>query len=250
MTLLVARIYDGDKIIFVSDTKVTWDLAPAVEDEFADSVAKIVLLRGDLAVGVAGYDPHGRIRDLIALRSEPVEDLIVALCDDTRAAFVVAALEPARLWTVAEGRAVERSEIGVAWEGDEEAYADFRARYETEWAKPPRPPVPFRMMTALQHLTSFRKVLSVGGFTIRAHGDPENGFQFIGDKTFVLGGASLSVMVGQAETPGAIGMYDQSRGLGLLFRHESPDTAVQIVASNNREFGEVARDAFGQDLAP
>jgi len=63
MTLVVAALRGESRVTLASDTLVTWD-----DDEHRrpeeSSLAKLAILRPDLAAGVTGRDPHGRLRDL------------------------------------------------------------------------------------------------------------------------------------------------------------------------------------------
>ena len=247
MTLVVGAIHDESRITMASDTLVTWD-DDTRRNPHDSSLAKLAILRSDLAVGVTGRDPHGRLRDLVALRDEPVDVVLDQLKDDPVAGFVVAALEPARLWEVRGGAAYDRTAHGIAWDGDPKAHDEFRRRYTNEWAKTSAAnDVPFRVMTAMQALTSFRLVSTVGGITLRV-GTTDRGFRFIPDRGFVLGGPEWLILVGSDPTPGAIGILDVRLRLGQLFRHEAPDDPVTLRVANPRDFVSIAQEQ-GQTVA-
>lgn len=224
-----------------SDTLVTWDdgtRRPAQDS----SIAKLAILRSDIAAGVTGPDPHGRLRDLVALRDEPVEVIMEQLKDDPIAGFVVAALEPARLWEVRGGAAYDRTAHGTAWDGDPKAHEEYRRRFATEWAKTSAAnDVPFRVMTAMQALTSFRPISTVGGITLRI-GTTDRGFRFIPDRGFVLGGSEWLILVGSAASPGAIVILDIHLGLGQLFPHELPGDPITISATSPEDFVSIAEE--------
>lgn len=246
MTLVVATIHDESRITMASDTLVTWD-DDARRPPQDSSLAKLAILRPDLAAGVTGPDPHGRLRDLVALRDEPVDVILEQLSEDPVAGFVVAALEPARLWEVRGGTAYDRTEYRMAWDGDPEAHDQFNRRFANEWAKTSAAhDIPFRVMTAMQALTSFRPASTVGGITLRV-GTTVRGFRFIPDRGLVVGGSEWLILVGSDGTPGAIGIFDVRRGLGQLFRHESPDEPITVRAPSPDDFVSIARE-YGQTV--
>ena len=246
MTLVVAAIHDENRITMASDTLVTWD-DDAHRPPQDSSLAKLAILRSDLAAGVSGSDPHGRLRDLIALRDEPIDVILEQLKEDPVAGFVVAELDPARLWEVRGGAAYDRTAHQMAWDGDPEAHDKFNRRFTNEWVNTPfANDVPFRVMTAMQALTSFRPVSTVGGITLRV-GTTDRGFRFIPDRGLVLGGPEWLILVGSDATPGAIGILDVSLGLGQLFRHESPDDSTTVRATSPRDFVSIAEE-YGQTV--
>jgi hypothetical protein len=246
MTLVVAGIHDEDRISIASDTKLTWDYdAARTSRTYENALAKVVILREDVAVGVAGYDPHGSIRQLIDARDCSVEELVEQLRPLDHAAFVVAALKPARLWMVDGGEVAERTDVGRAWVGDPAAYNTFQARYH-DW--PGNTDGPFRLMSSLQWLTSFNTAGSVGGYTIRASGTPGGGFLFVPDVAVMFPVAELFVFAGRGQTRGAVGLLHPHAGEGWLFRHESPDESVSIPSSTPEEFVRIAQEQHGQEV--
>lgn len=241
MTLVVAAIHDESRITMASDTLVTWD-DDAHRPSQDSSLAKLAILRSDLAAGVSGSDPHGRLRDLIALRNEPVDVILEQLKEDPVAGFVVAALKPARLWEVRGGTAYERTPHQMAWDGDPAAHNEFNRRFTNEWANTSAADdVPFRVMASMQALTTFRPVSTVGGITLRV-GTTEHGFRFVPDRGLVIGGPEWLVLVGDDPTPGALGILDVQLELGQLFRHESPDEPLTIRAANPGDFVSIAQE--------
>lgn len=240
MTLVVAAIHDESRITMASDTLVTWD-----DDEHRSpqesSLAKLAILRSDVAVGVTGCDPYGRLRDLVALRNEPVDVILEQLKADPVAGFVVAALKPARLWEVRGGVAYNRTQHRMARDGDPEAQKVFDRRFANDWVKTSAAhDIPFRVMTAMQALTTFRPVSTVGGITLRV-GTTDRGFRFIPDRAYVLGGPEWLILIGSAATPGTVGILDIQLGLGQLFPHESPDDPITIRATSPDDFVAIAR---------
>jgi hypothetical protein len=241
MTLVVAAIHDDDQVTIASDTLITWDdQTRRSPDQY--SFAKLVILRPDVAVGVTGADPHGRVRDLLAMRDESIEAILNQLADDPVAGFVVAALRPARLWEVFEGSIRDRTSAGMAWDGDPDARKVFEHRWVSDWKGTQlESDIPFRLMTALQALTSFPRVPTVGGITLRVHGGGE-GFHFVPDRGRVLPGPEWVIFVGWGATPGALGILDLASGIGQLFTQEAPDDPIVVEARNVGAFLNFAQD--------
>jgi hypothetical protein len=249
MTLIVAAITREGCISMASDTLITFD-GDAPRDPDAHRLTKIVILRHDLAVGVTGFDPQGRIRDLMEFRDAPVDELLSFLEEDMHAGFVVAALGPPQLWEVFGGESYLRTSVGVAWDGikSEQFAESFRPRFETEWAKTSfDQDVPFRLMATLQSLTLSAEFPTVGGHTMRVAGC-DDGFNFLADGGFVLGGPRWTVFAGQGETRGANGILEAGSGRALLYRHQSPDAPVIFYATDPGSFVTIAREEYGQTV--
>jgi hypothetical protein len=243
MTLIVADIFDADRVALVADTLVTWDPGYRPPMPGTEELAKIVILRDDLAVGIAGKDPHGRIRDVVAMREADVSDLLSMLEEDPVAGFVVATIGPARIWNVADGIAIERTSLGRAWEGDQTAYEDeYLPHFANDFVSDP---IPFRQMTSMQWVTSFRRSSVVGGRAMRVVG-ASDGFRFVADQQFILGEEESIFFAGESPTPGALGIYYPSRKIGGLFRQEAPDSPVEVIASSAAEFRTKAHDEHRQ----
>ncbi|WP_374460221.1 hypothetical protein [Microbacterium sp.] len=250
MTLIVANIYDDDRIAMASDTLVTWDAGERLPTPGTEELGKIVIVRPLLAIGISGYDPHGRIRDVIAMREEPLDEIIAMLQQDSRAGFVVGSLDPLRLVVIDSGTVSDRTEIGQAWSGDKSSYSAYQEKFQTEWVGKKQQPVPFRQMTALQWQTSFNVNANVGGRTLRVAGGPLDTFHFLADQTVSLGSDDRTVfLVGTGSTPGAYAFFDQNRGVGGLFCHEMPDVPVSVEASTPSEFQQRAQRDYSQEIA-
>ena len=242
MTLIVAALLENGHISMVSDTLITWDVSAPTDPE-SHRLTKIVILRPDVAVGVTGYDPESRIRDLVALREEPVNDLLEQLKEDPKAGFVVAALEPARLWEVYGGSIYLRTTVGLAWDGvtAREFTDTFRTDFEHQWAKTDAADdVAFRLMATLQGVTTFGKLPTVGGPVVRV-GSDAGGFSFVPDGGFLYGGPHWMIFAGEDPTRGANGMLELHIGRGRLYPHDSPDRAIAFDVSSPEEFVSIAR---------
>ena len=120
----------------VSDTKVSFFYPDGRPDDgrtrrtYFEALPKIVLLRPELMVGVTGDSPHEVIADVVTHRKDPVENLLDHLATMTSAGFVVAALQPARLWSVGGGEIDDRTSVRRGWSGGQHAYDIFRASWD------------------------------------------------------------------------------------------------------------------------
>ncbi len=278
MSLVVAAIHDGDRITMVSDTKLSFFDRDGHADEgrtrntYFEALPKIFLLRPDLIVGVTGDDPDAVIGNLVDHRDDEPDALLAHLVSVTSAGFVVAALNPVRLWSIGDGEVDERTPVGRAWSGDRAAYDVFREAWD-KW--PDGTDVPFLLTSSMQFLTSFGPVSSVGGFTLTAanHGD---GFRFqpwsnfVGPSYLQLGAVEVSgegttlrmsvppggdstthqvhVMPGEDPTRGALAILIPQTGIGLLFRHQRPSEPLKLEASTPQELVAAAAQASGEVL--
>lgn len=272
MSLVVGEIHDG-RISLVADTKVTY----AGDDRstrhvFENAFPKLLILRDDLCVGLAGNDPEGVAESLLAVRSGPLEQVLVIAEALVHASFVVASLGPApRLLQVDQGSTQDRTEIGRAWVGDVSAYEVFQQRY-SEW--PPGIEVPFLLISSLQWLLSFGTVSSVGGYLTNV-GSGAGGFRYVPQVTHIgpeelagladvvddrlqlhlavpAGGdtssASLLCAVGTPPTVGALAYVLAPAGVGLLFPHDAPHQPIVMKVASIDELIERAASDHGQQL--
>lgn len=278
MSLVVAAIHDGDQITMVSDTKISFfDWEGHVDEArtrrtYFEALPKIVLLRPDLMVGVTGDDPDAAVEDLVGHRNDQPEVLLDHLASFTTAGFVVAARNPARLWSITAGVVDDRTQVGRAWSGDRAAYEIFRQAWE-QW--PDGVDVPFLLTSSMQFLTSFGPVASVGGFTLVAKAY-DDGFRFqpwtnlVGasrlqlDSVRVVGDATtlrtavppggdptthlVHVIPGKEPTRGALAIFIPQTGVGLLFQHAQPWSAQRLEASTPAELAATAARCFGEAL--
>lgn len=182
VSLVVAEAHD-DRISLVADTKVTVSHDDDVTRHvFENAFPKLLLLRDDLCVGLAGNDPEGVAGDLVAARQETVESVVHLAESMPYASFVIASLTPEpRLIQVDRGSVEDRTVLGRAWAGDEAAYSIFQRRY-SEW--PPGMEVPFLLISSLQWLLSFGSAPSVGGYLTNVVSTPE-GFRYLPQVTNV-----------------------------------------------------------------
>lgn len=172
MTLVVATIHD-DHITMVSDSKVTFldregrPVEAWNRDTYFRALPKIVRLRSDLMVGVAGDDPHDVIERLVAYRDAPVTRVLDHLKTEVDAEFVVAALAPPRLWEVKGGVLQDRTDSPRrGWAGDLDAYDKFRE----SMGVPGMDDIVVceQLEMAMRTLTTFDPVKTVGGVLLEA----------------------------------------------------------------------------------
>lgn len=237
----------------VGDTKITRGGDEAwTRKVFRNALPKTVILRDDLAVGLAGEDPAGMLQRLVGLHGETVERVLDSVANISAASFVVATLSPVpRLWAVSDGSVEDRSAIDRAWAGDHDAYELFQQRYH-EW--PSDVESAFRLMSSMQWLLTFDPVDSVGGYLTRI-ATGSDGFRLVGDSTqvapWLLEGVVQALSdeiqltlrvpaggdgtwyrilpaVGRPPTIRALAYYVPQAGVAWLFPHESPWAPVPL----------------------
>lgn len=284
MSLVVGEIHDGG-VTLVADTKITWEdtnYPSALRDrhvfEAGNALPKLVILRDDLCVGVAGQDLVRVIPALVAMRDRPVDDITAFATNSPKASFVVAVLSDSpALWQVDSGCLEDRTAVGRAWVGVQAGYEIFQARYN-EWQG--QCDAAFRLLSSLQWLLEWRQVPSVGGYLTRVGTHPQ-GFRFCPDASYVfakelqglvspnsLGGGTLTLpvqlspdlhqtklglecAVGQRPTFGALAylVTGSGRGLAILFPHATPTEPVSIEAETMAELLKLASQDYGQYLS-
>ena len=272
MSLVVGEVHDGG-VSLVADTKVTHRHEDSrTRQVFENALPKLVLLREDLCVGIAGNDPVGTLTTLVDNRARSLQDLTELAVATPHASFVIAALGPSpQLWQVRAGRAENRSSVGRAWVGDHDAYEIFQEQY-AQWPDGVDPA--FRLLSSLQWLLTWNQVPSVGGYHTRVATTPQ-GFRFMADATNVgpeeLHGFAaiddgkltlhlrptadgdqsflpLLCAVGRPPTFGALAYYVAPAGLALLFSHSAPMEPIAFRARSLAELIEVAAVGYGQNL--
>lgn len=244
MTLVVAAFH-ADLVYFVGDTKITDD-----DDEirtanlFAEARVKILLLRDGLAVAVAGCYAEQTIEEIMRLRHAPVDVVLNAVERIPRGDFLVAALDPARLWKV-RGHDGVREEVPpetIVGIGDENAVEHVRQEFvHRAGTKAPLdtlrgimgqvildgdyPGVGGYPTTATSVSGVFRYALD--GFAVAPRSEAELAVDDQGIPILLITAPGSSgdwyhgvVMPGGDPTPFAIGVHISEAGIGLLFRQE------------------------------
>lgn len=268
----MAQIH-GTRISAVADTKITfYGDDTRTRQVFQNASPKLVILRDDVLVGVAGDNPDRAMQRLVGLRDRPAEELLESMVAMGYASFILATLSPSpSLLEVSGGQIEDRSSVRRAWIGDQAAYELFQKRYH-EW--PEDVGTDFRLMSSMQWLLSFNPVPSVGGYLTRAVSTDE-GFRFIADPAKVgpwfvealrdatsdgvalalqvpeggdIAGYDVLPAVGRPPTVGALAYYIPQTGTAWLFRHESPWAATVLVVESMEELAAAAAE-YGQTVA-
>ncbi len=252
MTLIVGAI-DGDAVTITGDTKVTYDEDPIkTASLFDEALPKVILLRDNLAVGVAGAGPARMIEDLLEHRDDDIIEVLGHLRSERDGAFVVGALGPAQLWEVRDGKVIEVPSGQRAWAGDETAFRDFE-KLADAWT--PGTDEYFRLKSSMdQFVGPLGRSKSVGGFGITAIS--ESGVFRYAPAPFTIFGTddvldvySGRVIPGDVPTPGAVGIYVERAGAGRLFTQDRTATGVKIVAPDRAAFIREAFEQHGQALS-
>lgn len=278
MTLIVAGIHD-DHIAMVADTKITFpDRVKGVDEQrtrrvFDEPLAKIVIVRDDLAVGVAGEDPHRVIENLVADRRAAVDDVLALLASTPETAFVVASKNPLQLWEIKSGAVEDVTARCRGWAGSHDGYEAFqRAMLDPQIASDH---VCVKLMKSMQHLTSFGYIDAVGGTTFKVKLFPEGFrhvplFSWVGphylevESVRLLDGKLLVTMVvpdgvdgsiyqvivvpGTDPTPEAVGLLIPQAGRGLIWTKDEPWKEVVVAAGSVEEFVATALSETGTSL--
>lgn len=272
MSLVVAETV-GSSLHLVSDTKVTFTGDDTrTRRTFENVLPKLVILRDDLCVGVAGNDPVGSIESLVSARTRPLRDLVELTTAMPHASFIIASSgPPAKLIQTVNGESTDQTELGRAWIGDSDGYEIFQRAYHS-W--PMGVDADIRLMSSLQHLLSFPQVNTIGGLLCRVVSSSA-GFRFLRERSVVgpeilIGSVevgdgalrahlvpppfgdrtslSVDLLPGTGSTPGAIGYFIGEASLGLLFPQSSPTVAVSIKATTKDGFAELSNLEHDQHL--
>lgn len=252
MTLIVGAVEDTS-VTITGDTKITFD-EDAIKSArlFDEALPKIVLLRDELAVGVAGEGPHRMIEDLVKVRGASVGEVLEHLRAERDGDFVVGRLNPARLYVVRGGRVAEVPEGEHAWVGDGSAYGIFKNLADS-WISEDDEFT--RLKTSMDSVVARGRSRTVGGFALAARTDNDR-FRFIPTAFTIFGDTAEDlfdtyegqVLPGNDPTPGALGIYLGRAGVGRLFTHERPFEGIKILARDRATFAALARSEYGQSL--
>jgi hypothetical protein len=276
MTLVVGRVHGGE-VSLVADTKITDEIGDESWNRqvYRNACPKIRILRDDLAVGVAGRNPHQVLRRLGDLRARPVDDVLSALATNPYASFVVASLSPScRLWQVKNCQVEDRTSIGQCRIGDPEGIEIFTQQYHQVESSLPTADTPFLLTASMQWLISFGPVESVGGYLTRLR-TTSRGFRFAHDYTDIgpdlvdgvfrrteEGGAldlrapadvasrgfEVRLAVGETPTIGALACLIPQARTGWLFCDETPWVARVISTETMTDLVRVAATDYRQKL--
>lgn len=264
MTLIMGAVSpDGASVCIGGDSKVWWK-----EDEarsrkiFAEPVLKIVLLNEDLVVGYAGSGPEMLAASVVSLRGLDLPEVLDKLCEIDGAAFLVAQRLPAKIWRVEDGQWGDVTNSGVSMIGDDyeiepglSLFTRAKQMFEHDF---PDCEVAFRLESTLQNIVFLRQPETVGGFVVLAGASDSVSFRYsampvtrfspIFDGVISEPPLQLQVLVGSANTPGALAYFVRNANLGHLFCHEQPQTRHQLQCSSTAELAQIARKTHGQEL--
>ena len=251
MTLIVGAI-DGNSVTVTGDTKLTYDDDGIRSARlFDEAFPKVVLLRDNLAIGVAGEGPERIVEDLMYLRDAELFDVLGHLRAERDGDFVVGVLNPARLYEVRDGHITPIDAPRHAWAGDGHAFDDFE-KLAARW--PSEVDEFTRLKTSMdQAVSPLGRVKSVGGFGITARAE-QGAFRFIPTQFTIFGTDNLfdtfegQVLPGAGSTPGAVGIYVSRAGVGRVFTHERPFEGHKIVSPDRATFAAIALHEYGQTL--
>jgi hypothetical protein len=172
MSLVVGAIDRRDAAL-VADTKITLDggtrppagfgsVEAANRAEYGNSLPKIVVLDRSLAVGYAGEDAVGYLKQIVALLGQGLDEVLNGLSKIAGRQFVVlSARGETQLWQIRDGVPEDRTTVRRAWAGDPEAYELFQGHWHLQ---SPDESVELLASAALQFPISFGAVSTVGGF--------------------------------------------------------------------------------------
>lgn len=270
---LIAAVQDGDSITIVSDTKVTYkESAIDTARVFKLALPKILLLRDNLAVAIAGEGPIEIARRLMPHRDESLYDVLAHLRDEEGGGFIVASLESPGLWVVAD-RDVRSITAGeVALEGDRSAFEGFERDFRSWGDDHPGT----RLLMAMDRIVGPLGVHeSIGGYCLAASSS-SGAFRFTSRQTTIApriehrsaisltaddvrlrmqaprdasDWCQVQVLGGTEHTPGAVGIFVQQAEAGRLYPHDRTFEGDDISAPHAEAFIEEARRR-GQVLKP
>jgi hypothetical protein len=272
---LVVGEFGSDTCVLVADTKLTW----SQDDQrtrrvYQEAIPKLVILRDDLCVGVAGEDPHGVIADLVANRDASPNTLLHHLSGRRHASFLVASSDPVRLWRIGDGSVEEIPRGRRAWIGSNEAFSHYQ-RLASQWAGTPlEHDAVFLSLSSMQGIVSHGLDSTVGGHTVQVV-LRSSGFRYaalpttIGPEEVVFRAAvrpnnevrlqgtaapghdadlmRIVVAVGESPTPGALAFWIVEADHALLFTDEAPHRPITLTVTSADELVRVAR-SHGQTL--
>ncbi|WP_412538529.1 hypothetical protein R8Z50_22060 [Longispora sp. K20-0274] len=277
MTLVVAQVVE-DRISLISDTMITFGFdeerdtfdEEKTRDVFSNALPKLIILRKDLVLGMAGAGLDWAARQLVAMRDEDPQNILDVLIEFDEIDFVLASTSAARprLWRVSRRQVDEHTTVGTAWIGHEPAYDIYRHLYR-QW--PPGKATEFLMQSSMQGVINIHPPGFVGGYTLRVStsmratqfvatparifgGSPAGLGQAVGYAALAgqpsthHGGYQILMAVGTQDTFGALGTYMPERSLGWVFTHDEPWHGQEIIAPSMSEFVRLARDKLGQSL--
>lgn len=271
MTLVVADIKNG-RISAASDSLSYRPGDPSFNRQvYSNARPKLLILRADLMVGVAGDDFWRTCEELVKIRNLPVVEVLERAKQLTgvhplgiKRELIVGALGPARLWQVKAGVAVDVGDgLGRAWIGDLDAFNRF---YSLE-----RSLEGLQLDAPMQSLSNLGGNPVVGGVVVRVdtcdHGfgyrsTPAQLFEPAEKATFRYDGHTLTinasfnvlplnirVLTGVDPSRGALAVHFCGGGIGYLYPDDRPWIVETVHAATCEDL--ISRAAeLGQVVSP
>jgi hypothetical protein len=262
MTLIVGVVEPRTGAVYLAgDTKVTWDSDTTRSRKiYTQPVLKIIRLSEDLAVGYAGMGPDTLAHEVAKLRDLDLQGVLSGLEKISGATFILAGRNPGRLWKILDGEWAEVTKEGVVIAGQDEqingttVFEIVRSRMLDF----PNDDAGVRLMSTMQHVIQFVKPSSIGGLLVmisatnvegfRYDMTPSTSFEAIYEGVITERPLSFHTLPGTEDTPGALGLWIENSGTGLMFKDGEPDVRHELRVASEAQFVEEARESFGQSL--
>ncbi|WP_328354124.1 hypothetical protein OG976_22945 [Mycobacterium sp. NBC_00419] len=288
MTFAIAEVLSdaAGRVTLLADTKLTDRLDDvATRHIYTHPCLKIVIIDDDIAVAVAGDNPESALRFVTSLRGQGLAQIVESLRrysvdHDSRnvsKSFLIAKRAPnPKLWRIVRGQVDDSSALPRLWIGDPAAFSAFQSQHHSAL---PSATAEFRLVAAMQAISAFDDIATVGGYITRLTGDGLHPFRFAGDQTRMApwltqgtvddqnGRTALTFSVppgadptrhsriavpGHGRTPGALAFVIPEIGTARMWTHEAP-WLPPIKLSGLRAMDDLLRAAsndHGQLLRP
>lgn len=288
MTFAIAEILAdaAGRVTMLADTKLTNRLDEvATRRIYTHPCLKIVIIDNDVAVAVAGDNPEAALRFVTSLRGHTIAQIVESLrrysvdydSRNVSKAFLIAKRAPnPKLWRIVRGDVDDSSTLPRLWIGDRAAFSAFQRQHQSALQSQP---AEFRLVAAMQAITAFDDIATVGGYITRVTGDELHAFRFAGDQTGMApwftegtiaeqnGRTALTFSVpagadptshsriavpGHGRTPGALAFVIPEIGTAWMWTHQTP-WLPPIKLSGLRTMDDLVRVAsndYGQLLRP
>lgn len=260
----------------VADTKL-WDARNRDLNEnrhhYETAIQKLVLLNRSVCVGIAGSDPEGVIRRLMAEQDLRKDALVEFARRHTHADFLIGISHPDQsdvLLAVKSG-AVQNPVGGRVWIGDQLAYSAFQARHPSSVQMDHWPGADdgFALLASLTSVVTMNTAPTVGGYVqhlvgrqgrfgapgLTQHIGPEEAEAHIDldSRTLRLRSSSseshtFDVLAGADPTFRAAGFLFREARIGLLVPHQTPWRTIRLAVSSRSDFRSVAFANHSQHL--
>jgi hypothetical protein len=277
MSLVVAEVLPNGRIAAACDTKISFSTADKrhLLHELHTGHPKLVLKTADELVGVAGLNIERPIADIAANRSADLWYLLRSLsrrfpdCE-----FLGARRGPPLLLHAENGETRNVTQLGRAWIGSgRSAYQRAAAAWGERHLSEPDGDGSFTLTAAVADVIEDPTQEDVGGVALTVI-ETEKGLRFQPNGTIVMAERSigslerhddhfdirmrlapessptftLQLAAGDGPTPGASGLFVAEAGFGYLWPHQSPATAIKVMAGDSARFARDCRHLHGQTI--